>query len=111
VPIRLDIVPGECNSCTTMDKSELYLTADLAQIGITEEEADLLAEAVSSMVEYFSRMDSIDVTDLEPTTHALLRRTRTRPDVVETHPETGPDELLENAPELEDRFIVIPNVL
>ena len=54
-------------------------------------------------------MQAIDVHDLAPTTHALLKENRLREDV-ENHAQLG-DKLLENAPEREERFIVIPNVL
>lgn len=91
-----------------MDTKELYETADLAQLALGEDEAAGLSEAVSGMIAYFSRMGEIDVDGLEPTTHALLRKNRTRRDGAL---ESDADALLEIAPELEDRFIVIPNVL
>jgi len=54
-------------------------------------------------------MQSVDVSDLVPTTHVLQQKNRVRPDA----PDDGvdPDALLENAREVEDRFILIPNVL
>lgn len=92
-----------------MDPKELYVTASLAQLELSEAEAQTLSAAVEEMLEYFSRMKEIDVDDLEPTSHALLTTNRVRTDkVVET---SLADRLLENAPETEDRFIVIPNVL
>lgn len=98
-----------------MDSSELRTTAELAQIELDEGELAALGVAVEQMVAYFSKMNEIDVDDLPPTTHALLSQTRTRDDTVlsgrtDTRRST-PDDLLEGAPELEDRFIVIPNVL
>jgi aspartyl-tRNA(Asn)/glutamyl-tRNA(Gln) amidotransferase subunit C len=92
-----------------MDSSELELTADLAHIDLKREEYENLRNAVEQMVEYFSRMNEVDVTGLEPTTHALILRNRLRSD--EPNTENLADTLLENAPEVEDRFIVIPNVL
>ena len=92
-----------------MDKSELSVTADLAHIELKDEEFESLGKAVDQMIEYFSLMNEIDVEGLEPTTHALLTRNRLRADVLAS--ENISDRLLENAPELEDRFIVIPNVL
>jgi aspartyl-tRNA(Asn)/glutamyl-tRNA(Gln) amidotransferase subunit C len=92
-----------------MDKSELSVTADLAHIELKDDEFESLGRAVDQMIEYFSLMNEIDVEGLEPTTHALLTRNRLRADVLAS--ENISDRLLENAPELEDRFIVIPNVL
>ena len=91
-----------------MDTKELYETADLALIDLGEEEVEKLRTAVSEMLEYFTHMGDLDVDGLEPTTHALLKRNRTRDDETVL---SDADTLLENAPELEDRFIAIPNVL
>jgi aspartyl-tRNA(Asn)/glutamyl-tRNA(Gln) amidotransferase subunit C len=92
-----------------MDSSELTLTARMARIALTTEELSKLGVAVGQMLEHFSHMKEIDVEGLAPTTHPLLRGNRLRRDT-----ETGPalsDTLLDNSPEREDRFIVIPNVL
>ncbi|TVQ41214.1 MAG: Asp-tRNA(Asn)/Glu-tRNA(Gln) amidotransferase subunit GatC [Spirochaetaceae bacterium] len=92
-----------------MDIEELHATAELAQLVLSDTEAAALSEAVTQMVDYFARMQEIDVDDLPPTTHALLTRNRVRPDAVRQS--AVADALLERAPDLEDRFVVIPNVL
>jgi aspartyl-tRNA(Asn)/glutamyl-tRNA(Gln) amidotransferase subunit C len=98
-----------------MDLSELRTTADLAQLELGEAELVRLGTAVEQMVTHFEKMREIDVDALPPTTHALLSENRTRTDqVLADEPDSRrstPDLLLESAPELEDRFIVIPNVL
>lgn len=92
-----------------MDQKELYVTATLAQLELSEAEAQTLNAAVEEMLQHFARMKEIDVDRLEPTTHALLKTNRVRADrVVES---SLAERLIENAPETEDRFIVIPNVL
>lgn len=61
------------------------------------------------MVSYFEKMAEVSVDALEPTTHAFLEKNRVREDV---HvPSDLADDILEQAPDLEDRFICIPNVL
>ena len=92
-----------------MDIEELHVTAELAQLVLSDTETAALSEAVTQMVDYFARMQEIDVDDLPPTTHALLTRNRVRPDAV--CQSAVADALLERAPDLEDRFVVIPNVL
>lgn len=92
-----------------MDAQELAVTADLAYLDMAEEETDKLTAAVDQLVAYFEKMNEVDVSDLEPTTHALLAENRTRPDTVRES--SFSDDMLENAPDLEDRFVVIPNVL
>ncbi|MGO9307404.1 MAG: Asp-tRNA(Asn)/Glu-tRNA(Gln) amidotransferase subunit GatC [Spirochaetia bacterium] len=92
-----------------MDASELAITARMARLTLSEQELEKLGRAVEQMLAHFSHMQEIDVHDLAPTTHALLKENRLREDV-ENRAELG-DTLLENAPEREERFIVIPNVL
>ncbi|HDQ14050.1 MAG TPA: Asp-tRNA(Asn)/Glu-tRNA(Gln) amidotransferase subunit GatC [Sediminispirochaeta sp.] len=96
-----------------MDTRELKITASLAGLSLSSEEARELSRQVSRMLEYFEQMNEIDVDSLDPTTHTLSKVNRLREDS-EVHGErlsSTADTLLDNAPELEDRFIVIPNVL
>lgn len=92
-----------------MDASELAATARMARLSLSAEETEKLGVAVEQMLAHFSHMKEINVEGLAPTTHALLRENRLREDT-ETRPQSA-DLLLENAPEREERFIVVPNVL
>jgi len=93
-----------------MDSKELFQTASLARLELDEAEAEKLSQEVSRMLEYFSLMEKVDVSNLQPTTHALMKNNRLRKDEL-AEQKVDPDEMLENAPDLEDRFIMIPNVL
>ena len=92
-----------------MDIGELETTAALAQIDLGEGDLARLGDAVSQMLAYFETMNALDTQGLEPTTHALVKDNRVRPDTVVAS--TLADALVERAPEREDRFFVIPNVL
>ena len=92
-----------------MDARELLATARMARLALSEKELETLGKAVEQMLAHFSHMREVDVEGLAPTTHALLRENRMRED--EEADASLSVQLLENAPELEERFIVIPNVL
>ena len=92
----------------TMDREELHVTAQLARLELSREEAERLEKAVFQMLEYFAKMKELDVTGLQPTTQ-LAQDNRLREDAAEDS--RYREALLKNAPELEDRLIVIPNVL
>jgi aspartyl-tRNA(Asn)/glutamyl-tRNA(Gln) amidotransferase subunit C len=100
-----------------MDGSELAITARMARLTLSDEEMGKLGRAVEQMLAYFAHMKEIDVEGLVPTTHALLRENRLRPDTEAPSADLPPGDpvttetLLGNAPEREERFIVIPNVL
>jgi aspartyl-tRNA(Asn)/glutamyl-tRNA(Gln) amidotransferase subunit C len=91
-----------------MERDELYITAQLARLELAETDVERFEAAVAQMLGYFSKMRELDVEALPPTT-ALVEDNRTREDTV-VAPRYA-DSVLANAPELEDRFIVIPNVL
>jgi aspartyl-tRNA(Asn)/glutamyl-tRNA(Gln) amidotransferase subunit C len=92
-----------------MDATELETTARMARLTLSPDEREKLGRAVEQMLAHFSHMREIDVEGLTPTTHALLRENRLRADVESRG--SAADALLRNAPEREERFIVIPNVL
>lgn len=92
-----------------MDIQELYTTAELAHIELKQEELQGLQQAVEQMVTFFEKMAEVDVSSLPATTHAFVKGNRVRPDSIIFS--NLADEMLEQAPDLEDRFIVIPNVL
>jgi aspartyl-tRNA(Asn)/glutamyl-tRNA(Gln) amidotransferase subunit C len=97
-----------------MESSELLITAELAEIELKEGDLERLGEEVARMVEYFDTMKGFDVTGLEPTTHAFVRGNRVRPDNSNNNPNnqnTVTQDMLDQAPDLEGRLFVIPNIL
>ena len=92
-----------------MEKDDLIITAEQAQLRLTAEEEEKLRSAVSEMLDYFTLMNEVDVKDLLPTTHALIRENALRADNPVRN--NNQEELVSRAPEHENNFIVIPNVL
>ena len=93
-----------------MNKEDLYTTAALAGLSLTEHDEETVGTAFEEMLLYFEIMKDIDVADLEPTTHALLKDNRVRKDEIAGDIDRT-EKLLQNAPELDGRFITIPSVL
>jgi len=91
-----------------MEREELNITAQLARLELSDEENRRFEQAVFQMLEYFSKMREFDVEGLPPTAR-MTQNNRTRKDTAVANTDT--EAILGNAPELEDRFIVIPNVL
>ena len=92
-----------------MDFQDLEITAQLAQLELSSADKERLSSEIDQMLEYFDSMSRIDTDNLEPTTHVLMKKNRTRQD------ESGKSELrekiLDNAPGRDGRFITIPKVL
>jgi aspartyl-tRNA(Asn)/glutamyl-tRNA(Gln) amidotransferase subunit C len=117
-----------------MVQDDLQATAALAHLDLGEDEAAAALPAFGLMLEYFAAMKAADtdtdafgvsVSTLPPTTQAFSLGKRLRTDVPNSNPannntnmNSNPNalpnlssEILERAPESENRFIVIPNVL
>lgn len=92
-----------------MDPKEIEVTIELAQLELDEAERSVLAKDLEQMLEYFTQMNQVDVTGVEPTTHSLQRTLVAREDLVRS--EVDRSALLDQAPELEGDFITIPNLL
>ena len=90
-------------------QDEWSVTAELARLELDENEALKLAQEAERMRELFLTMSRADVENLEPTTHALAKNNRIRPDRVDSFENV--ESLIEASPEQEDDFFLIPNVL
>lgn len=117
-----------------MVREELQATASLARLDLSEAEAAAALPAFELMLEYFAAMKAADgdvdafgvsIRDLPPTALAVPSGNRLRPDALNNYdnnqnlnpPSNASNlsnlagELLNRAPESENRFVVIPNVL
>jgi len=94
-----------------MELKELHTTAQLALLDIHD--AEKVGAAFSEMLDYFSKMMEVDISGLEPTTHALCRENRLRLDETTCAADRSDcsDALLALAPDSKERFFKIPNVL
>jgi aspartyl-tRNA(Asn)/glutamyl-tRNA(Gln) amidotransferase subunit C len=90
-----------------MSLEDIKKTAALALLEIKNPEE--LEDAFAEMLGNFEKMMEVDVSDLEPTTHALSQGNRLREDLV-TNGDTA-KELLERTADSKGRFFRIPNVL
>lgn len=93
-----------------MHRDELRITAELALVELDASRLAAFEQSVGELLAHFAVMSTCDVTNLPATTHALAEENRLRADEARPDPELA-DGILEQAPDLEDRFISIPNVL
>jgi aspartyl-tRNA(Asn)/glutamyl-tRNA(Gln) amidotransferase subunit C len=111
-----------------MLKEDLAETAALAHLDFSEDELAAALPAFERMLTYFSAMREADadeaafggpIADLEPTSHVFSAGNVLRPDNNPNNNNNNPlnpnsnpaDSLLNQAPELESRYLVVPNVL
>src|SRR5437879_13504028 len=92
-----------------IDRETVKHVAQLARLGMTEEEVDIFASQLSVILENFAILQEVDVSGVSPTAHASRLHSIMRPDV--PGPSYTPEELLANAPEREDNSLKVRAVL
>ena len=88
---------------------DIDYVANLARITLTEEEKSLFTEQLGDILKYMEKLQSVDVTDVEPMAHAFSVYNVWRED--EPQPSLSPEDALQNAPAQRDRQIVVPKVV
>ena len=92
-----------------LTREEVRKVALLARLELAEEELDAQAANLNTLLEQFEKLQALDVTGIEPTSHAIPLVNVLREDVL--RPSLSRDEVLVNAPEASDGCFVVPRVL
>jgi aspartyl-tRNA(Asn)/glutamyl-tRNA(Gln) amidotransferase subunit C len=89
--------------------AEVNRIAALARIGLTPDEASLMAAEIGRIIEFVEQLQSVDIEGIPPTDQVTGLEDVWREDVVV--PSMPRDELLANAPQSQDGYIVVKRVL
>ncbi len=89
--------------------AEVRRIAALARLELTPDEETRFAEQLSAVLSYVEQLEALDVSGVEPMTHALAEAPTLREDAVS--PSLPPDEALANAPARDGTFFVVPRIL
>jgi aspartyl-tRNA(Asn)/glutamyl-tRNA(Gln) amidotransferase subunit C len=90
---------------------EVRRIAVLARLRLSAEEERTFAVQLSAILEHVRQLEELDVSAVEPMTHALAagEAPELRADVVE--PSLSPDEALANAPAREGSCFKVPRII
>ncbi|WP_242343107.1 Asp-tRNA(Asn)/Glu-tRNA(Gln) amidotransferase subunit GatC [Anaeromyxobacter terrae] len=88
---------------------EVRRIAALARLRLSPEEEQTFAGQLSAILDHVAQLSELDVSGVEPMTHALAEGVPLRPD--EVRPGLSPEEALANAPAREETFFVVPRIL
>jgi aspartyl-tRNA(Asn)/glutamyl-tRNA(Gln) amidotransferase subunit C len=83
--------------------------AELARLALTDQERELFREQLSSILGYAERLQQLDTGDIPPTATVLPLENVMRDD--EVQPSLPLDDVLANAPAVEDNCFRVPLVL
>lgn len=92
-----------------ISKDDVIKVAELARLEFKEEETEKFTEQLGNILEYIEKLNELDTDNVEPTSHVLDIPTPLREDKVEKL--LTIEEVLQNAPESEDDFFVVPQVI
>jgi aspartyl-tRNA(Asn)/glutamyl-tRNA(Gln) amidotransferase subunit C len=92
-----------------IDREEVRKVAFLARLELTENEEEEFTTQLSSILDYFEQLSELDTTDVLPTTRAIETSNITRPD--ELQPFDDKEALIQAAPEQEDQYFRVPQIL
>ena len=92
-----------------LSEEEVRHVAKLSRLNLSDQEIHHFAGQLSSVLDYISKLNEIDVQDVEPLAHVLDVTNVLRPD--EPEPGLSMETSLANAPDRTPPFFKVPKVL
>ncbi len=91
------------------NKSTVEYTAKLARMNLTKDEIISLTSQLDGILKYVEKLNKVDVTDVQPTSHVLPLKNVYREDVIK--PSLNAEDALSNAPLKEGNFFKVPKII
>ena len=88
---------------------DVKYVAHLARLALTPEEEKKLGAQLGNILGYIEKLKQLDVSNVEPTAHAVPMVNITRPD--ELQPSLPHDEAMRNAPAKANGLFMVPKIV
>ena len=88
---------------------DVKYVAHLARIKLTPDEEQKIGAQLSSVLKYVEKLRKVDVSNVEPTAHAMPLVNVFRAD--EIHESLPHDEVMRNAPAKANRLFMVPKIV
>ena len=88
---------------------DIKYVAHLARLKLAPEEEEKFGEQLGQVLGYIEKLKAVDVSQVEPTAHAVPLVNVTRPD--EVRPSLTNDEALRNAPARANGLFLVPKIV
>ncbi len=92
-----------------LTRQDAAYVARLARLALTDDELDRYAQQLAAVLEHAGRVAALDTAGVAPTAHPLPLQNVLRPD--EPAPSLDRDEVLGQAPAVEDHRFRVPRIL
>ena len=88
---------------------DIKYVAHLARLALTPEEEEKLTGQLGNILHYIEKLNQIDVSNVEPTSHAVPLVNVTREDAV--RPSLTNEDALRNAPSKANGLFLVPKIV
>lgn len=92
-----------------LDRTAVDHVARLARLDLSEDERERMQKELTGILEHAEKIQTLDLDEVPPTSHALPLRNVFREDVA--RPSLAPEEVLANAPASEDGRFRVPRII
>ncbi|KUO53585.1 MAG: glutamyl-tRNA amidotransferase [Desulfitibacter sp. BRH_c19] len=92
-----------------INKKEVEHVALLARLQLSKAEADNYTEQLNSILGWVEKLNQLDISEVEPTSHVLPMSNVFREDKVTTS--FGIEKVLANAPDSKENFFRVPKIV
>ena len=92
-----------------LTRDDVRKVALLSRLQLEAEELDLQTRHLNDLIVQFEKLQELDVSDIEPTSHSIPMYNVMRED--EVRPSLPREEILANAPESRDGFFIVPRIV
>ena len=83
--------------------------AQLSMLALTNKEKSLFSEQLITILEYINKLNELDTSDVEPTSHVVSLKNVYRDDL--SYSSLPQEEALQNAPDPFDGFYRVPKII
>ena len=90
-------------------RREVEHVARLGRLALSEEEKELMTRQLDRILGYVDKLNELDTSQVEPTSHVIPMENVMREDVV--RPSLSQDDALANAPDREPPFFRVPRII
>ncbi len=90
-------------------RKEVEHVAHLARLKLSEAEADQFTAQLDQILTYFEKLNELDTSGIEPTSHSVPMMNAFRED--QAKPSLNIEEALANAPDKEGNFFKVPKII
>ncbi|HOW88322.1 MAG TPA: Asp-tRNA(Asn)/Glu-tRNA(Gln) amidotransferase subunit GatC [Candidatus Omnitrophota bacterium] len=88
---------------------DIKKVAELARLNLKPEEQAKLEKDLSAILDYVKKLEKLDTSKVEPTSHVLDMENVFRAD--EVKPSDAADKALKHAPQADGRFFKVPKIV